>query len=117
MQTALNQLTNFENETSIEEIAQSLSLNIRTFNRLFHRHFGISPVAFRKIARFRHSMKNKLFSDKFKTLTEIGYESNFYDQSYFINIYKNLTGNNPSKFFESIEKLADDRLIFKFIKK
>lgn len=117
LQKALNQLTDFENESSIEKIAQGINLNARTFNRLFGKHFGISPVAFKKIARFRHSMKNKLFHERVKTLTEIGYESNFYDQSYFIKMYKNLTGNNPSKFFNSIEKLADDQLIFEFINK
>ena len=117
LQEALNGLTDFGNERSIEKIAQSLNLNVRTFNRLFDKHFGISPVAFKKIARFRHSMKNKLFSEQVKTLTAIGYESNFYDQSYFIKMYKNLTGNNPSKFFNSIEKLANDQLIFEFINK
>lgn len=116
-QKALNQLTDFENEYSIEEIARSISLNVRTFNRLFDKHVGISPVGFKKIARFRHSMKNKLFSNRFKTLTEIGYESNFYDQSYFNKIYKNITGKNPSKFFNSVEKLADDQLIFEFLNK
>jgi AraC-like DNA-binding protein len=117
LQKALNQLTDFENERSMEKIAQGINLNVRTFNRLFDKHFGISPVAFKKIARFRHSMKNKLFSERVKTLTAIGYESNFYDQSYFIKMYKNLTENNPSKFFNSIEKLADDQLIFEFINK
>jgi hypothetical protein len=48
-----------------------LSLNTRTFNRPFLTHVGISPVAYRKIARFRHSLKNKLFNDQFKKLTEI----------------------------------------------
>jgi AraC-like DNA-binding protein len=117
LRKSLNQLTDFENECSIEEIAQSIDLNVRTFNRLFYKHFGISPVAFKKIARFRHSMKNKLFNRQFKTLTEIGYESNFYDQAYFNKIYKNITGKNHSKFFNSIEKLADDQLIFEFINK
>ena len=117
LQRALNQLTDFENEYSIQEIAQNLPLNSRTFNRLFYKYFGISPVAYKKIARFRHSMKNKLFSSQFKTLTEIGYESNFYDQSYFIKMYQNLTGKNPSKFFDGIEKLADDQFIFEFINK
>ncbi len=117
LQKAVNGLTDFENERSIEKIAQGITLNVRTFNRLFDKHIGISPVAFKKIARFRYSMKNKLFSDRVKTLTAIGNESNFYDQSYFIKMYKSLTGNNPSKFFNSIEKLADDQLIFEFINK
>lgn len=115
LQKAINQLIYFDKEYTIEEISQSISINTRSFNRLFNKHLGIAPVAFRKIARFRHSLKNKLFSKQFKTLTEIGYESSFYDQSYFIKMYKKLTGDNPSGFFSSVEKLADDQLIFKFI--
>ena len=114
---SLNMLADFNVELSVEEIAKDLHVNERTFNRLFWKNLGISPVAFRKIARFRHSLKNKLFADRFATLTKIGYESNFYDQSYFNKIYKKITGDNPSRFFSSIEKLADNQLIFRFVNK
>jgi AraC-like DNA-binding protein len=113
----LYMLNDFNKEVSIEDIAIHCSLSSRTLDRVFKKHLAISPVGFRKIARFRHSLKNKLFSNEFDTLTKIGYESNFYDQSYFIKVYKNLTGQNPKTFFNSINKLADDRLIFKFINK
>ncbi|MES2848853.1 MAG: AraC family transcriptional regulator [Bacteroidota bacterium] len=117
MQHAIDLLTDFNEELSIEAIAQKTGMSSRTFHRMFIKHLGISPVGFKKIARFRHSMENKLFKDQFKTLTNIGYESNYYDQSYFHKMYKKLTGQNPLKFFDSIEKLADDQLIFKFVNK
>ncbi len=113
---AIALLTDFSEEHSIEAIAEKLELTVRSFNRLFDKHMSISPVAYKKIARFRHSLQNKLFSERFKKLTEIGYASNFYDQAYFIKVYNKLTGSNPSAFFNSIEKLADERLIFKFVK-
>lgn len=112
----LNMLNDFNKESSIEDIAKRFSLSSRTLDRLFKKHLGVSPVNFRKVARFRHSLKNKLFNEQFNTLTRIGYESNFYDQSYFIKVYKNLTGQNPKAFFNSIDKLADDKLLFQFIK-
>lgn len=114
LQNAIEQLNNFEVEHSIEEIAGNAGMNLRSFSRLFYNQLGISPVGFKKIARFRHSLKNKLFSDNFKRLTDIGYESNFYDQSYFIKMYKKLTKDPPTSFFKSIEKLADNQLILKF---
>lgn len=117
LENAIEQLNNFEIERSIEEIACNAGMNPRSFNRLFYNQLGISPVGFKKIARFRHSLKNKLFSDNFKKLTDIGYESNFYDQSYFIKMYKKLTKEPPTSFFQSIEKLADSQLILKFISK
>lgn len=116
VEQAVAWLSDFDNPPSIEEIAARLQLSTRSFNRLFYKHMSISPVAWKKIARFRHSLKNKLFNAQFKKLTEIGYDSNFYDQSYFIKVYNKLTGSNPTAFFNSIEKLANDHLIFRFVK-
>ncbi len=113
---AIDWLSDLEAQHSIEEVAAGLQLSTRSFNRLFHKHMSISPVAWKKIARFRHSLKNKLFNARFKKLTEIGYDSNFYDQAYFIKVYNKLTGSNPTAFFKSIEKLGDDHLIFRFVK-
>ena len=116
MGQAVALLNDFDSHQSIEDIAAILHLTPRSFNRLFGKHMSISPVAWKKIARFRHSLKNKLFNAQFKKLTEIGYGSNFYDQSYFIKVYNKLTGSNPGAFFKSVDKLADDHLIFRFVK-
>jgi AraC-like DNA-binding protein len=112
---AIDQLSNFEEQIPISEVARDIDINERTFNRLFEKHLGISPIKYRKIARFRHSLTNKISNEKFKRLTEIGYASNFYDQSYFIKVYNKLAGSNPKAFFKSINKMADDNLIFQFI--
>lgn len=116
IEKAVALLNDFDDKHSIEAIAAGLNLTTRSFNRLFGKHMSISPVAWKKIARFRHSLRNKLFNAQFRKLTEIGYGSNFYDQSYFIKVYNKLTGSNPSSFFKSIEKLGDDHLIFRFVK-
>jgi len=116
MMKAIKILSDFDEDFSIDDIAAQLELSTRSFNRLFLKHMSISPVAWKKIARFRHSLANKLFNSQFKKLTEIGYDSNFYDQSYFIKFYKKLTGSNPTAFFKSIDKLADDKLVFRFVK-
>jgi AraC-like DNA-binding protein len=113
----VDMLTNFNEEASIEDIAKNFSISSRTLNRIFKKHLRISPIKFKKIARFRHSLKNRFISNEFDTLTKIAYESNFYDQSYFSKIYKSLTGQNPKTFFKSIKKLADDKLIFKIVQK
>jgi AraC-like DNA-binding protein len=116
VQQAIAYLSDFTENTSIEEIAGTLGLTTRSFNRLFYKHMSIAPIAWKKIARFRHSLQNKLFNAQFKKLTEIGYASNFYDQAYFIKVYNKLTGSNPTAFFKSIDKLADDNLVFRFVK-
>lgn len=109
-------LNDFDKESSIENIAQEFNLSVRTLNRLFKRNLGISPIGFKKIARFRHSLNNKMLNEQFKRLTDIAYNSNFYDQSHFINVYKKMTGSNPKNFFELVEKVGDDKLLFQFLK-
>jgi AraC-like DNA-binding protein len=116
LKKSIELLSNFNDEKTIAEISKIVNLPERTFSRAFHREVGISPVRFKKIARFRHSLQNKLFNEQFKRLTQIGHASNFYDQAYFINIYKQLTRQNPAAFFRSIDKLADDNLILSFVK-
>lgn len=114
LEKAVQLLSDFEKEVSIEEIADFLHATSRTVNRLFHRHLGVSPVGFKKIARFRHSLENKIFASQFKRMTDLAYQSNFYDQAYFNKIYRKMTGANPQQFFKQIDHLADDQLIFHF---
>ncbi|MEQ1923916.1 MAG: helix-turn-helix domain-containing protein, partial [Pyrinomonadaceae bacterium] len=116
LQNAISLLIDFEKALSIEEIACAIGLTTRTFNRLFRDNLGISPIGFRKIARFRHSLNFKLFDEQFKRLTDVAYNSNFYDQSYFISIYKKMTGSNPKMFFEEVERVGADKLLFQFLK-
>lgn len=117
LQHSIAFLTDFESEKNVEEIAEEIGLNVRTFNRIFKENLGISPIGFKKIARFRHSLNNKFFNEQFKRLTDIAYNSNFYDQSYFINIYKQMTGSNPKIFFDKVEKVGADNLFFQFFNK
>ena len=115
LERSIGLLTDFAKEKTIKNIADEIGLNVRTFNRIFTENIGISPVGFKKIARFRHSINNRFFNEQFQRLTDIAYNSNFYDQSYFINIYKQLTGSNPKLFFNQVEKVGDDKLLFQFL--
>jgi len=114
LQQALTLLSDFEHELPIEEIAHTVGLPLRTFNRLFKLYMGVSPVTHQRVARFRHSLENKLFDHKLKKLTEIGYQSNFYDQSYFIKLYNQLSGSNPKTLFNTVERVGDSKLVFQF---
>jgi YesN/AraC family two-component response regulator len=45
-------------------------------------------------------------------LTDVAYESNYYDQSYFIKEYKKLTGTKPNAFFNSVRILTEEKVIW-----
>ncbi len=114
---AVELMGNFDDDISIENICEQLNINVRTFYRLFKRHLGVSPVTYRKVARFRHSLQSKIFDTSIKRLTDIAYKSNYYDQAYFNKMYRSLTGSNPQRFFKKVDSFADDRLIFEFMEK
>ncbi len=116
IEQSIGLLTDFDDERTIADISRRLGLNIRTFNRMFKSSVGIGPSGFKQIARFRRSLDFKVFNEQFRRLIDLAYESNYYDQAYFIKIYRKMTGSNPTVFFETIEKLADDKVLFKFIK-
>lgn len=113
---AITMLTDFNSDISIEELSKRLHLTSRTLNRLFIRNLGISPVGYKKVARFRHSMQNNLFAGRVKRMSELAYQSNFYDQAYFNKIYRGMTGCNPQQFFGAIDQFADDQLVFQLLK-
>lgn len=102
-----------ESQFPISFIAGELGLNERTFNRLFHRHIGCSPSVYRMILRFRRSMYVKLFNDRLMSLTEACYRSGFYDQAYFNKLYRKATGSTPGRFFQEVDQLAENHLVFK----
>ncbi len=109
---ALAHLEDIEKDYSIEQIAKFIDMNLKTFQRLFSKHLACSPLEYKRIARFRQSLNSKLLSKEIKSLTEVSYESNFYDQSYFIREFKKLTNLNPRKFFESISILDKEKIIW-----
>jgi AraC-like DNA-binding protein len=117
METALSMISNLSQEHSVEEVASALNVTSRTLNRMFNKYVGVSPVGYKKVARFRHSLENNVFADKLKRMTDLAYQSNFYDQAYFNKVYREMTGSNPQQFFRKIEKFADDQLIFLFEKR
>lgn len=110
---AIGYLENFEENYSMEDIASRCGTTVKTFQRNFIKHMTCSPTEYKRIARFRESIQNKLISKEIKTLTKLSHESNYYDQSYFIREFKKLTFFSPQKFFDSISALEEKNIVWK----
>jgi len=113
MYDAIKYLEDFESNYTIDKIATLCGFTLKTFQRNFTKHLTCSPVEYKRIARFRHSLQNKLISKELKTLTSVSYNSNYYDQSYFIREFKKLTQLNPKSFFDSITALDEKNIVWK----
>lgn len=110
---AIEYLEDFESNYSIDNVAKRIGIALKTFQRNFTRHLTCTPSEYKRIARFRHSLKNKLIAKELKSLTRVSNDSNYYDQSYFIREYKKLTQLNPKVFFKSITELDEKKIIWK----
>jgi AraC-like DNA-binding protein len=112
IENSLTLLENGNEKISIPDIASKVGLNLKTFQRHFQKHMGCSPVEYRRICRFRSSLRNKLNSSQWKNLTELTYDEGFYDQSYFIKEFRKITNHKPKDFFKSASKVDGDKIIW-----
>ncbi len=113
MYQAIEMLADTNIDYSIEEVASSINMSVKTFQRHFLKHLACTPIDYRRIARFRHSLGSGLLAPEIKKLTSIAYDSNYYDQSYFVREYRKLTNHSPKAFFESISVLDDNHIVWK----
>ncbi|MFT3903843.1 MAG: helix-turn-helix domain-containing protein [Niabella sp.] len=93
----VNKILNDIGFKKIEEIAIENNISRQALHRIFKKHFGKSPIQYRRIQRFRNSL---LQSEK--KLVQKGLSVDFYDQSHFIKEVEKFTNNSPKKFFKEM---------------
>ena len=79
----------------IKELNQRLFISQSPFEKRFRKLVGTTPKKFSSIVRF-NTILNSLTNTK--SLTEICYENNFFDQAHFIKDFKQFTGDTPENF-------------------
>jgi AraC-like DNA-binding protein len=79
----------------VKELNEKLFISQSPFEKRFRKVVGTTAKKFSSIVRF-----NSVLDDlsKTKTLTEICYENNFFDQAHFIKDFKQFTGDTPENF-------------------
>jgi len=84
---------------NVDELATQTFYSLRQFERIFKEYCGFSAKKFSRIVRF-----NSVISDykrKRVTLSRAAYDLGYYDQSHFIEEFREFSGINPRKFFSS----------------
>ncbi len=79
----------------IKELNKKLFISQSPFEKRFRKLVGTSPKKFASIVRF-NTVLNDLNGPK--SLTDICYENNFFDQAHFIKDFKHYTGDTPEQF-------------------
>ena len=79
----------------MKSLHEQLYISQSAFEKRFRKLVGASPKKFASIVRF-----NTVLQDigKAKSLTEICYDNDFFDQAHFIKDFKQFTGSTPENF-------------------
>jgi transcriptional regulator GlxA family with amidase domain len=83
--------------TNVRELAKRNFLSTRQFERNFIQFAGFSPKLFSRIIRFQSTLQE--YGNQFRSLTDIAYDTGYYDQSHFIQDFKQFSGHNPKEYF------------------
>lgn len=81
----------------IADIATMLHTSQSVLEKKFRSIVGTTPKKFASIVRFRHVLHSYVPQT---SLTDLGYESGFYDQAHFIREFKAFSGDTPEIFFK-----------------
>lgn len=90
----------------INTLADNACLCRKQFERKFSETIGISPKQYLKIIRFQYAIHIKSKTTD-KKLTELAYESGYYDQSHFICDFKKFSGLTPKQLFDQCNSVSD----------
>lgn len=95
-------------DINIDSITKKYGISRQTLNTYFKKYVGRSAMECKIINRFR-SASESFFQ---KTLTDLTYDSNYFDQSHLIKDFKTLTGFTPKQFFKNLDTTNDKHLIW-----
>ena len=94
--------------TNLHKLIPQFNTSYKTLERKFKNVMGLTPSELCKITRFNRAL-SLMYSPRINSLTEVAYDSGYYDQAHFNREFKNLTGYNPGQFikerFTVIQKL------------
>lgn len=79
----------------IQELNEKLFISQSSFEKRFRKVVGTTAKKFASIVRFNTVLDNL---NGTKSLIEICYENNFFDQAHFIKDFKQFTGDTPENF-------------------
>lgn len=82
---------------NIPQLAREQTVSTRQFERRFKEIAGLSPKLYSRVVRFQAATQHKMSGNR--DLTDIAYACGYYDQSHFINDFREFSGYSPKEYF------------------
>ncbi len=111
VKTTVDALLSTNGNAPIKNILKEDLSKRRQLERKFAKQIGISPKQLGKVIRLQTALK-MLLNKKAESLTDIAYESEYYDQAHFIKDFKEFTGTSPKEFLGN-ENMTLSALFYK----
>lgn len=111
VQQTIDALFSSKGGASISEILKEDLSKRRQLERNFKKQIGISPKQLGKVIRLQSALK-MILNKELAKLTDIAYESEYYDQAHFIKDFKEFTGVSPATFIGH-DKMALSSLFYR----
>ena len=110
VKTTVDALLATDGSSSITQILKDDLSKRRQLERNFKKQIGISPKQLGKVLRLQAALK-RMLNDQ-ESLTNVAYESDYFDQAHFIKDFKEFIGTTPKEFLEN-ESMALSTLFYK----
>ena len=93
---AVKQIYAAKGNIRIKELSTRLAISQSPFEKRFRRLLGTTPKKFASVVRFNAMLQE--MDNTTKTLSDICYEYNYFDQAHIIKDFKRYTGTTPEMF-------------------
>lgn len=113
LEKAIELLMNRKGNIDLSELEILLDTNRRSILRYFKLHLGCSFRDFKTVLKFRIALKQGVLGTK--KLSDLAYDSNYFDQSDLIKGFKSKSNETPGKLLKKITPVTE-KLLWTFNK-
>ena len=94
---AVNAIETYEGRLSVNDLAYGMGINIRSLERMFREHLGITPKRLIRLVRFSSAAERLRTSGGRLNLAGLATSFGYTDQSHMIRDFRNLIGRAPGE--------------------
>ncbi len=92
---------------SVHELAETLNISRRQFEKRFSRVVGMPPKLYIRIKRVNEAL-HLIRTGQYERLSDIAYALNFYDQPHFIREIKTFSWVTPTSIAQKVSEFRQD---------
>lgn len=92
---------------SVHELAETLNISQRQFEKRFSRVVGMPPKLYIRIKRVNEALQ-LINTGRYERLSDVAYALNFYDQPHFIREIKTFSWVTPTSIAQKVSEFRQD---------